>query len=226
MTRNSEVVGSTSDEATGVLTWLLRTCPTAHSDCSKLGDEKYVTGKCPSWRIITIGPWTKRALLARRGNRARQTEKRPAATAAVAFRVSCPRAARRTHACPVLRLVCCAQRRPRAKYGDPRAGPRASAYAPDGRHEVGFFTPCPAGRPDTRGRGGCIRHGPRFRGGGNARDTRVTPRHLPWWRFSPSLSVKRKREGERGTDIYLERVFIVPPPPPPSRPVLFLAPLM
>lgn len=61
MTRNSEVVGSTSDEATGVLTWLLRTCPTAHSDCSKLGDEKYVTGKCPSWRIITIGPWTKRA---------------------------------------------------------------------------------------------------------------------------------------------------------------------
>ncbi|KAG7187747.1 hypothetical protein KM043_016794 [Ampulex compressa] len=36
--------GSTSDEATGVLTWLLRTCPFAHSDCSKVGDEKYVTG--------------------------------------------------------------------------------------------------------------------------------------------------------------------------------------
>lgn len=55
VTRNLEVAGSTSDEATGVLTWLLRTCPTAHSDCSKLGDEKYVTGKYPSWRIITIG---------------------------------------------------------------------------------------------------------------------------------------------------------------------------
>lgn len=45
VTRSAEVVGSTSDEATGVLTWLLRTCPFAHSDCSKVGDEKYVTGK-------------------------------------------------------------------------------------------------------------------------------------------------------------------------------------
>jgi hypothetical protein len=61
VTRNSEVVGSTSDEATGVLTWLLRTCPTAHSDCSKLGDEKYVTGKYPSWRIITTGHVDQRA---------------------------------------------------------------------------------------------------------------------------------------------------------------------
>ncbi|KAF3421462.1 hypothetical protein E2986_12185 [Frieseomelitta varia] len=43
VTRSAEVVGSTSDEATGVLTWLLRTCPFAHSDCSKVGDEKYVT---------------------------------------------------------------------------------------------------------------------------------------------------------------------------------------
>ena len=48
VTRSSEVVGSTSDEATGVLTWLLRTCPLAHSDCSKVGDEKYVTGKYPA----------------------------------------------------------------------------------------------------------------------------------------------------------------------------------
>jgi len=65
VTRNSEVVVSTSDEATGVLTWLLRTCPTAHSDCSKLGDEKYVTGKYPSWRIITTehGPPRSRSAL-------------------------------------------------------------------------------------------------------------------------------------------------------------------
>lgn len=65
VTRNSEVVVSTSDEATGVLTWLLRTCPTAHSDCSKLGDEKYVTGKYPSWRIITTehGPPRSRSVL-------------------------------------------------------------------------------------------------------------------------------------------------------------------
>ncbi|KAK9302035.1 hypothetical protein QLX08_005783 [Tetragonisca angustula] len=48
VTRSAEVVGSTSDEATGVLTWLLRTCPFAHSDCSKVGDEKYVTGKYPA----------------------------------------------------------------------------------------------------------------------------------------------------------------------------------
>lgn len=48
VTRSAQVVGSTSDEATGVLTWLLRTYPFAHSDCSKVGDEKYVTGKYPA----------------------------------------------------------------------------------------------------------------------------------------------------------------------------------
>lgn len=39
---------SASDDGPRILTWLLRIACFTHSDCSKVGDEEYVTGKYPA----------------------------------------------------------------------------------------------------------------------------------------------------------------------------------
>lgn len=98
-----------------------------------------------------------RALLAHRGDRARETEKRSRVAAVRRSLLSRSPAARATHT-RVLYSSAGAQRDPPRKYGGPPDGReerdrRASAYAPDGRHEVGYGDPAVALTSATYGGG-------------------------------------------------------------------------